>query len=190
MNDKIFNKWLTLLNLKSGDTKSNWLEKYSKKSIYGDMTPEEYNAAIQPTQPNSFDIIQFPIVKHVNSISLAGGGWIKSKKQQLKENRANKIKKLQGEKPDVVLPNDEYVQGLVSVQPLSAPTGKLFYMDYKYETAEEKRKKKQKERKEKLESLEKIDLIEFINILQLNIIRKDKLKFIEEIILKNAERKT
>jgi len=112
---------------------------------------------------NDFSSITFPIVKRVLATTLGGGGWIKSTKQQLKENRLNKLRQLQGEKPNVVLPNDEYVNGLVSVQPLSAPIGKLFYMDYKYgPTIKQTRKSK----------LNKIN----------NTIRLDKLKYIDSFL--------
>ena len=46
---------------------------------------------------------------------------------------------------------------LWSVQPLSAPSGKLFYYDFKYETEEEKisriAEEKRKEREAKLERI-------------------------------------
>lgn len=73
-----------------------------------------------------------PIAKRIFSGTIAGGGWVKSKKQQLKENRINKLRKLEGKNPNVVLEKDEYIEGLVSVQPLSAPIGNLIYIDYKY----------------------------------------------------------
>ncbi len=101
---------------------------------------------------NSFNTIQLPTVKRVMANTIGGGGWVKSKKQQLKEDRINKLRKLKGNKPNVKLEKDEYVEGLVSVQPLSAPIVQIFYADFKYETAEEKRK----ERKDKLEYIDKI----------------------------------
>lgn len=174
--DKIIEKWSAILGDLTGSTKSNWLEQYSQR-IYGDMTPEEYNLAVQSRESDPFDLIQFPIVRQVQATTLASGGWIKSKKQQQKENRLNKLRKLKGKKPNVKLPNDEYIDGIVSVQPLSAPIGNLHYVDFKYgETAEEKRKKRQKERKEKLKE------VDIISNLQLKLIRIDKLKYIEEII--------
>jgi hypothetical protein len=101
---------------------------------------------------NSFNTIQLPTVKRVMANTIGDGGWVKSKKQQLKEDRINKLRKLKGNKPNVKLEKDEYVEGLVSVQPLSAPIVQIFYADLKYETAEEKRK----ERKDKLEYIDKI----------------------------------
>ena len=108
--------------------------------------------------------IIFPVIRRLEAKLLGGNTWVKSEKQQLKENRINKLRKVQGKDPNVILPNDEYI-GLVSVKPLCAPSSRLFYIDYKYETIKDKRKKK-------------------LNQLN-NIIRIDKLKYIEEKILKN-----
>ncbi len=49
-----------------------------------------------------------------------------------------------GKEPNVILEKDEWIDGLVSVQPLSQPTVILHYMDFKYESISEKRKKKLK----------------------------------------------
>lgn len=87
---------------------------------------------------NTFDSIAFPMVMKVAARSLAMGGWYKSKIQQLKEDRLNKLKKLIGEEPNIILPDDEYIDGLVSVQPLSGPSGMLTYLDFKYETKKKK----------------------------------------------------
>ena len=45
--------------------------------------------------------------------------WRKSDKQQLKEDRMNKIRKLEGKEPNIVLPND-------------AGGGNLLFLDYVY----------------------------------------------------------
>lgn len=110
-----------------------------------------------------WNTFSFPIVKKFQATTLAGGGWTKSIKQKLKESRLNKILKIQGKKPNVVLPNDEYVHGLVSVQPFSMPTGKIFYMDYKYG------KSIKQQRKEKL----------------IRILRKEKMEYIQKILKNN-----
>lgn len=103
----------------------NQIENYKKNII---DTP----SSVLDSNSGPFDSINFPIVKKVFVSTLGSDGWVKSKKQQLKEDRINKLRQLQGEEPNVILPEDEYVEGLISVQPLSAPIGKLFYMDYKY----------------------------------------------------------
>jgi len=148
------------------------------------LTPkelEEWYANQPPQKPKDESFVPLlPIVRKFSATTLGGGGWVKSKKNQLKEDRINKLRKLQGKKPNVKLEKDIFQEGLVSVQPLSAPTGNLFFIDYVTETEEEKRKKKQKARKEKLESLE--GGVDFIKNLQLNIIRKEKLKYIDNII--------
>jgi len=63
---------------------------------------------------------------------------------------------------------------LVTVKPLSGPIGSMIYHNYYYETPEMIRKKKQQIRKKKIERLN-------------NIIRKDKLEYIEEILQKIIE---
>ena len=60
---------------------------------------------------------------------------------------------------------------LVAVKPMSGPIGSLIYSDITYETPEMIRKKKQQIRRKKMEKLN-------------NIIRKDKLEYIEEILQK------
>jgi len=155
--DKTIEKWSTLIGDLTGNT-SNWLDQYYQRKIAGDLTPEEWNATQPATQSNdSFNSIQFPIVKKISATTLGGCGWVKSEKQILKESRINKLRQLKGEEPNVKLPEDEYQDGLVSVQPMSAPKCNLFYMDYKYgDTEEEKQIKKQKIREEKLKYIKEI----------------------------------
>lgn len=59
---------------------------------------------------------------------------------------------------------------LVTVKPLSAPINQIFYTDFNYELTSIFLRKR---RKEKLERLQKISM------------RKEKLKYIEEILSKN-----
>jgi hypothetical protein len=128
------------------DEKNEIIEKWSKlgltqgldNQIIGSIDP------IENTNDNSFESVSFPIIRRVMPSTIAGGGWTKSKKQQLKEDRINKLRKLDGKEPNVILEKDEWIDGLVSVQPLSQPTGILHYMDFKYESISEKRKKKLK----------------------------------------------
>jgi hypothetical protein len=87
------------------------------------------------TYPN---ILLFPTAIKIAARTIGGDGvWVKSKKQQLKENRLNKFRELEGEEPNVILPNDEYVEGIVSVKPLSAPRPNLLKVDYKYSSKNE-----------------------------------------------------
>lgn len=92
--------------------------------LYGNQLSNNQTPSI-----DSFEVIQFPTVKKISATTIAGGGWVKSKKQQLKEDRINKLRKIKGLKPNVVLEKDQWVDGLVSVQPLSAPNPGLFYAD-------------------------------------------------------------
>lgn len=70
------------------------------------------------TDTKSFDKIQFPIIKTIMNSTLSGGGTIKSNKQKSKEDRINKLRKLKGKKPNIVLPDDEKIPGLIPVKPL------------------------------------------------------------------------
>jgi len=133
-----------------------------------------FDSVINTSTLENFSLL--PLVKKIFATTISDGGWIKSKKQQLKEDRINKLRKVQGLEPNVELEKDEYVSGLIPVQPLSAPLGGIFYTDFKYET-------KKEERRKKLKRLQEIKGgIDFIENLQLNIIRKDKLEFINKIL--------
>ena len=157
--------------IKKEEEKKETIEIWSKLG-FAEGLDDQYIASVDPAT-NNFNLIQFPMVKRVMSATIAGGGTYKSDKQKLKESRINKLRKLQGEDANITLPDDVIVEGLVSVQPLSAPTGNLFYVDYKYgETEEEKRKKKQENRKEKLEQL----------------YGKNKIKYIVEILKNNLKK--
>ena len=120
--------------MSSEDNINKIIEKWKKLGLYDDQS------------------IIFPIVRRVAATTLASGSWIKSEKQQLKENRINKLKKLQGEEPNVILPNDEFIDGLVPVQPLSTPNCQFFYLDYKYNSINENRREKLKYIKEILKN--------------------------------------
>ena len=163
---KSLERWKPILDSLelSGDTK-NWMEDYSTKlsnfcgPIDSGSTPTNSIYNWDWSKP------LLPIAMKIQATTLGSGGWIKSKKQQLKETRINKLRKIKGKKPNVVLPNDKFIDGLVAVQPMSMPTGQLFYMDFKYGP------NIKEQRKEKLEKLNKLSRIE-------------KIKYIEEILQK------
>lgn len=154
------------------EERNKTIEKWSSLGLAQGIYDNQIVASVDPAT-NAFDLIQFPMVRRVIPVTLAGGGSYKSPKQQLKENRMNKLLKLQGEEANITLPDDIIVEGLVSVQPLSSPVGNLLYIDYKYgETDEEKRIKKQKIRKEKLKQL----------------FGKNKIKYIVETLKNNLKK--
>lgn len=94
--------------------------------------------------------------------------WENQKKKQLKEDRINKLKELKGEEPNVVLPDDEEFDGLVSVMPMSSPCTSLLYMDFVYDYWDPIKKLKD----DRISKLDKINIS----------FRKSKLKYIEKII--------
>jgi len=61
------------------------------------------------------------------------------------------------EETEIMKEEREWEDGLVSVQPMSLPTGNLMFMDFVYETetetTEEKAKRIRKERTEKIERI-------------------------------------
>jgi len=71
------------------------------------------------------------------------GGWCKSKTQKLKENRANKLRKIEGKEPNIVLVDDIYIDGIQPVTPVNTlQTGLLYFCDFKYETLKDKKRNK------------------------------------------------
>jgi len=137
--EEIYDKWskLGLLevldNLKILDNaQKSWTNRTTT------LTQEEHDEWLknQPIQTSSWDssIPLLPIAMRVAAQTIGMGGWQQSKKQKQKQNRLNKLKKLKGEEPNVVLPDDEFVDGLLSVQPLSAPNVNLLYLNFKYKS--------------------------------------------------------
>ena len=95
---------------------------------------EKYKNFTFPTDSEISDeplLPLLPIAKRIAATTIANGGWRKSEKQQLREDRANKLLKIKGEEPNVVLENDEYVDGIIQVIPAYTPYSQLFYIDYK-----------------------------------------------------------
>lgn len=155
------NKWSSILN-SVGLSGNTWLEQYTENQFIqnklGNIPISSVTSATN-YDPFPFSSFAFPLVKRVMTTTLAGG-WVKSKKQQLKENRINKLRKIKGLKPNIILPDDEYIDGLVAVQPLSAPVGQLFYMDFVYKSPSVQVRKNRKEKLIKIERISKIKYIE------------------------------
>ena len=90
----------------------------------------------------SFSQIAFPIARQVMSTTLAGKDFRILEEIKLyvdKENRLRKIRILRSGEfiPEMKVEEHERYEeynnsgDIISVKPLSAPTGKLFYMDFK-----------------------------------------------------------
>ena len=96
-------------------------------------TGEKINNAFYLNNENPFDNIMFPMIKRIFSSTIAQGNpepennryrfliiekrFYKSKSEKAKEQK--------------------YHEGLVTVKPMSLPTGLLFYTDYKYSASKE-----------------------------------------------------
>ncbi len=114
----------------------NWLDKYTLSHLKNEQNNILSNTTIQPisgeTDGLTPHILSFPIVKRVSASTLGLGSTRKSKEQQLREDRLNKIRQIEGKIPNVILPDDDLTPGLISVKPMSAPSSTLLYMDFKY----------------------------------------------------------
>ena len=161
--EKIIEKWSSIMGKLTNENITDLSSMSSKNinSIQDELNANDYNRT-------NFSSITFPIAQRIMSYTLAGGGMRKSKKQQLKENRINKLKELKGEEPNVVLPDDEEFDGLVSVMPMSSPCTSLLYMDFVYDYWDPIKKLKD----DRISKLDKINIS----------FRKSKLKYIEKII--------
>lgn len=141
-------------------------------------TPKELEEEWYKNQPEqeprdkSFPTL-LPIARKISATTLGSGGWVQSEKQQLKENRINKLRQLKGEAPNVKLPKDEFVDSLVSVKPLSSPI-ELFYMDYVYEIIKDPTKVNKLKRKDKLKYIDKMLMIKKFNFFNDNASYFDK----------------
>jgi hypothetical protein len=161
--EKIIEKWSSIMGKLTNENITDLSSMSSKNinSIQDELNANDYNRT-------NFSSITFPIAQRIMSYTLAGGGMRKSKKQQLKEDRINKLKELKGEEPNVVLPDDEEFDGLVSVMPMSSPCTSLLYMDFVYDYWDPIKKLKD----DRISKLDKINIS----------FRKSKLKYIEKII--------
>lgn len=161
--EKELEKWKTIIE-SIPEEKKGWLEQYAQQHSLGILS----NANIPPETGTTDGFSEhfsslLPIAMKVSAHTIGAGGTRKSKAQQLRENRLNKLRQLDGKKPNIVLPDDEKVPGLVSVQPLSAPSGQLLYMDFKYSDIK-------KDRRMKLEQIEKNQkILQILEMLKNNI---------------------
>ena len=86
----------------------------------------------------------FPIVKKVSVSTIANGQMVEPKDRIKKRKRILKFKDILNKKDffDTISKDDyeeimiekktEYIDGLVSVQPMRPPEGHLMYLDFKY----------------------------------------------------------
>ena len=138
---EIFEKWKPIIESNEEQSRTSWFEKYTKQQISSSLGVP---SSLSGQNSSQFPSI-FPLVRKVAASTIAGGGTRKSKEQQLREDRLNKLRNLEGKKPNVTLPDDIEIPGLVSVKPLSAPSGQLLFIDYKYQDIKKIRMKKLQE---------------------------------------------
>jgi len=109
------------------------------------------------TNSNIFASIAFPLVKRVMATTLGSDPELlkKAEKRVIAENREKQIDSILEDKdfePTKLEDTEEYKEyqkGIVSVKPMSAPSGTLFYLDYVYKPIKIKKKNKHHHRKVK-----------------------------------------
>ena len=102
---------------------------------------------IKKLDQNNFSGIIFPIVRRVATQTIGMGGETKERIE--KRSRIQKLKRiLSDEEFSEIIDEETYKEilefkpeGLLSVQPLSAPIGHLMYVDYIYKSPDEKKVK-------------------------------------------------
>jgi len=156
-------KWNLVMGKMTNDNTTDLASGYIKNTVQDELDNSE-------SIRTDFSDIMFPMVRRISASTIGGGGMRKSNIQQLKENRINKIRLLEGKIPNIVLPDDEHFGGLISVTPMSSPSVSLFYMDYSYDSSITILKKN------RISKLDKINIS----------FRRDKLEYIEKIIKKHG----
>jgi len=143
--------------------KKTWLDNYINLHK-NDEIEHYYNLPIENTSSNTFHSL-LPIAMKISAKTIASGYHYESDERIQKRKRIKKLERiLDKETFDSVVEKDEYdnimiekkdcfFEGLVSVQPMSAPSGNFSYVDYIYESEEEKRKRICKERLEKMKRI-------------------------------------
>jgi len=175
LKNNITDKWKPIIdNLNISDDKKKWMNDYVDYhhlyERYGDLELSSKNNIASSDQDkstyNGFTSF-LPIAMKVSAHSIGNGGYYESEERIKKRERTEKLKRILGDDAfsDIVskenydeimtVKKDKYCEGLVPVVPMNLPTGKLFYMDYKYdfETDQEKAERMRKERSEKLERI-------------------------------------
>jgi hypothetical protein len=139
----INDKWKTALEGmgitgSKADFLSEYAESHSKDKVSHSIDPILKNEEI-----SDFPNLLFPVVKKVFAKTLAGDLGFASKEEVDKVKNRIQVDNRDG-KIDAVLEDKEFVEKKLEddeeykklmkkgVKPMSAPTGQLFYLDYKY----------------------------------------------------------
>ena len=155
-NEQILKKWSDMLD-KTGlsGSKSDWLEEYDKLHEQS----EQSKIVEENTKPEDFPSL-LPIAMKVAAKTISDDLIFAShedidkvKSKVLTENRDGKIDAIVEGKnfTEKNLEDDEDYQKLIKkgVRPISAPTGDLFYLDYKYEKTHKKTRRAGRKHKKK-----------------------------------------
>ena len=104
--EKIYDKWSKAGLLEGLDNKQkNWMDQMLVNDRgFGEGEYQTLDEENENKLDFSFPLL--PMAIKVSAQTLAGGGWQQSKKQKQKQDRLNKLRKLQGDEPNIVLPDD------------------------------------------------------------------------------------
>ena len=134
-NEEILKKWQPILdNMGITGSRSKWMSKYIDESVEGNNESAEDNNDFPSLLPIAMKIAQttigqdlvFASEEEINSV----------KKRIISENRDGKIESIindEGFKEKTLEEDEEYKELMKKgVVPMSGPSGKLFYLDFKY----------------------------------------------------------
>lgn len=126
-------KWESIIE-PLNENKTNWLNEYKNNffdqqifdnTTYSGLTTDNEN--FKNLLPTAMKITAKTLGLDLVDVKPIGGTVPgKSKEQQLREDRVNKLRKLDGKEPNVKLKDD--------IEIPIGPTGQLLYVDYQYNT--------------------------------------------------------
>jgi len=150
--NQTFQKWKSILdNLNINDDKKGWLSEYAEMHIQNDI---QNQSQIDSGNTNWVNFPLLPIARKIVASTIGVGGWFESEERKSQRTRVQKLKRILNKEDfnDVVSKEefddimtekkDVYQEGLIPVQPLSAPTPTILFLDYKYENKSERIRKK------------------------------------------------
>jgi len=144
-------KWQPVLDsMGITGSKADWMSQYAEAHSTNQNDPNNVWQQQQTlwgqhtaTSSNSFSNLAFPLVRRVMAQTLSMGDEKLLEEAKIKVAATNRDRKIDSILSDAdyeelkLEDTEEYQEylksGLDSVKPLSAPTGQLFYLDYKYD---------------------------------------------------------
>jgi len=147
--EELIDKWEPVLDKMglSGD-KKDWMAQYAEAQSTADANNSsslwnQQIAQLGGTASDPFSAAIFPVVRRVAATTISNGDVELLKKAEnmvIAVNREKQIDSILEDKDPTLISiedTEEYKEylnsGLVSVKPMSAPSGLLYFLDYKYD---------------------------------------------------------